>query len=249
MTIDIIYENKNFLAVNKPAGVLVHHAKISGKGDVEKEPALTDWLLARYPEVGNVGDDPKTRPGIVHRLDKDTSGVLLVAKDQHYFEYLKGLFQENRIKKIYHALVLGVPKEEYGVIEKDISLKAGTTKRTIFSGKLTKNAITEYRVKGKYRTARGSFSLLEVMPKTGRTHQIRVHLASIGHPIMGDALYGGKNAKVWAEYLGLKRQFLHAFSLQFESAPGEIMHLEAELPEELSRAVLNLQKLSTEESA
>lgn len=246
MKIHVIYENENFLAVAKPAGLLVHHVKIEeGKESDRKEPALTDWLVQKYPEIKKVGDDPTTRPGIVHRLDKDTSGVLLVAKNQPYFEYLKNLFKENLVQKTYYALVIGVPKEKRGVIEKEISLKHGTTKRTVHFGKLTKSALTEYEVKDVYVLGEKHFALLRVMPKTGRTHQIRVHLASIGHPIVGDVLYGGKAGGMWAEKIGLERQFLHAYAIRFVGEARQALQIEVELPADLKNALQRMKKLST----
>jgi len=214
----IIYEDKNFLALDKPAGLLVHKTKIS------KELTLVDWLLENYLGIKNVGDEPKTRPGIVHRLDRDTSGVILIAKNQKYFEYLKNLFQNRQIKKTYLALVYGEIKPKIGIIEKPISLKPGSVKRTIWKGKMEKEAITEYKL---VKFLKG-FSLVRVYPKTGRTHQIRIHLASIGHPIVGDNLYGPK-----INPLGLNRLFLHAESLEFPVSEGRKIKIEAELPEEL----------------
>ena len=214
----IIYDDKNFLALNKPSGLLVHSTKIS------KELTLVDWLLKHYPDVKNVGDEPKIRPGIVHRLDRDTSGVILVARNQKYFEYLKNLFQNRQIKKTYLALVYGEIKSKIGTIEKPISLKPGSVKRTIWKGKMEKEAITEYKL---VKFLKG-FSLVRVYPKTGRTHQIRIHLASIGHPIVGDNLYGPK-----INPLGLNRLFLHAESLEFPVSEGRKIKVEAELPEEL----------------
>lgn len=232
----IIYKDKNFLAVYKPAGLLVHPVKLES-GD----PALTDWLLENYPEVKNVGDLPtgrqviQIRPGIVHRLDKDVSGIMLVARNQKYFEYLKNLFQTRQIKKNYLALVYGKIKSKTGIIDKPISIKSGTIKRTVWHGKDEKGAVTEYRVikflKLKVESDEEKeqiFSLVEVSPKTGRTHQIRIHLASIGHPIVGDTLYGKKTNP-----FNLKRIFLHAESLEFSPAEGERIKLEAALPEEL----------------
>lgn len=233
--IKIIYEDKNLLAVNKPAGLLVHPIKLKAKSiKPEAEFTLVDWLVGNYPEIKKVGDDSENRPGIVHRLDKDTSGVILIPKNQKYFEYLKNLFQTHQIKKIYLALVYGRLDKE-GIIDKPISIKSGTIKRTVSQKKAkdTKEAITEYKVK-KYLSSNGQdFSLVEVMPKTGRTHQIRVHLASIHYPIVGDPLYGPKNLP--ASILSLNHQFLHAESIEFNLEEGKRVKIEAELPEELEK--------------
>jgi len=240
--IRLIYKDKNFLAVYKPAGLLVHPAGNS-KHEIRnpKQFTLVDWLIKKYPEIKNVGDDPKTRPGIVHRLDKDTSGVILIARNQKYFEYLKNLFQTRQIKKTYLALVYGKLEPKTGIIKKPIYLKPGTAKRTVWKGKMEKEAITEYKVLKYFRITNPDdrnnllyFSLVRVAPKTGRTHQIRIHLASISHPIVGDSLYGPKENP-----FNLRRQFLHAESLEFSPAKGRRIKLEAELPEELKTILKN----------
>ncbi len=225
----IIYEDKNFLAVDKPPGLLVHPTASS------KEPTLVDWLKKRYPEISRVGDPSagsgqviQTRPGIVHRLDRDTSGIILIARNQKYFEYLKNLFQTRAIRKTYRALVYGTVVPKKGIIEKEIKIKPGTTKRTVFKGRKERAAVTEYRVL-KYL---GDFSWIEVVPLTGRTHQIRVHLASISHPVVGDKLYAPKKYKVVGlPYIG--RQMLHAYSLEFSPASGKRLKLAADLPEDI----------------
>lgn len=231
MEIKVIYETSDFLAVNKPAGLLMH--PISGVKF--QEPTLAGWLLQNYPEVKNVGDNSKVRPGIVHRLDKDTSGVIIVAKNQKYFEYLKNLFQKHQIKKKYLALVYGKLKSKKGIINKPISLKPGTTKRTVFGGKIKKEAITEYKVIKFLKSGEKFFSLVEVLPKTGRTHQIRIHLASIGHPIVGDSLYGPKK-----NVFDLDGQFLHAESLEFNLSDGRRIKIEADLPDDLKNILSGL---------
>jgi len=262
--IRVIYEDKNFLAVYKPAGLLVHPVKISNlKSQISKiikEQTLTDWLVKNYPEVRKVGDEPEIRPGIVHRLDKDTSGVILIPRNQKYFEYLKNLFEARQIKKTYLALVYGKVEPRRGTIKKPIYLKPGTTKRTVWQGKMEKEAITEYKVlkyfiktrintdkntdKHRYNISinprsnpykSATFSLLKVIPKTGRTHQIRVHLASIQHPIVGDSLYGPK-----INPFGLKRLFLHAESLEFSPSNGKRIKIESELPDELKSILKKL---------
>ncbi|MEK7568363.1 MAG: RluA family pseudouridine synthase [Patescibacteria group bacterium] len=229
----IIYESKNFIVVDKPAGLLVHPTAVS------RELTLVDWVLKKYPEIKSVGDNPEIRPGIVHRLDKDTSGVILIARNQNYFEYLKKLFQTRLMKKTYLVLAYGKLEPKTGTIEKPIAIKSGTIKRTVWmkKSKDAKEAITEYEVLKYFKAARDlpHFSFLRAVPKTGRTHQIRIHLASIGHPIVGDSLYGKKE-----NHFGLKRQFLHAESLEFNTAEGRRIKIEAELPEELKNIISKL---------
>ena len=222
---EIIFENKDFLVINKPAGLMVHGVRVKSSRRVDEEraaePTLVDWLLARYPAIKNVGDDPALRPGIVHRLDKATSGVMIIAKRQASFERLKKIFQEHRMRKTYLALVYGHPKKEKGIIDAPIGIKSGTLKRSIHSLKMAKPAVTEYSVLKLFKDR----ALLKVSPKTGRTHQIRVHLASIGTPIVGDALYGGKAHKDSA-----RRLMLHAAGLEFSDDGGNHFVFEAPLP-------------------
>jgi 23S rRNA pseudouridine1911/1915/1917 synthase len=229
--IEIIYENKDIIVVNKPAGMMVHG--VAGK--ISAKPTLTDILLKKYPEIKTVGDEPALRPGIVHRLDKDTSGVMVVARNQKSFEYLKSLFKTRDIKKTYVAVVSGIPKEKQGIIDQPIGIKNGTTKRSIQSEKMAKPAVTEYEVMKIAEAEDGHgtkspFALLSVSPKTGRTHQIRVHLKSIGHPIVGDALYGPKKQPPWAS-----RLMLHAASIEFSDGHGGRMRFDAEVPKEFEQ--------------
>jgi len=237
--VSIIYKNSDFIAVNKPAGLLVHAVK----AHKTSEKTLVQWLLENFPEVGEVGD-PSTgsgqveRPGIVHRLDKDTSGVLIVARNQQFFDYLKNLFQTNQVKKTYLALVFG-EVQKGGVIDKPIGLKPGTTKRSVMARnmKMVKSARTEYKPIKVFDKKGEFFTLLRIIPKTGRTHQIRVHLASIGHPVVGDALYSRKENP-----FGAKRQFLHAESIEFSKKSGERIKIEAALPEELKQIIDTLEQ-------
>lgn len=256
--IPVIYEDKNFIAVNKPSGLLVHGVPAGGKSPQSKtsllrgrqmanrEATLADWLRKHYPETSSVGDDPHMRPGIVHRLDKETSGVLIVARNQKSFEYLKMLFQKREIQKIYLALVWGAPKNKTGVIDTPIGMREGTLRRSIHAERMKKEARTEYRVKRELERDGQAFSLLEVFPKTGRTHQIRVHLASIGHPIVGDRLYGGKAQGTYhvsritshvlpvACHMSQNRLMLHAASIEFTKQDGGRIRIEAELPKEFA---------------
>ncbi len=225
----IIYETGDFVAINKPAGLLVHPTmqKIGG------EPTLTDWLLERYPEICEVGDRPDIRPGIVHRLDKETSGVLVIARTQKFFEYLKSIFQKSAVEKEYLALVHGKLVGN-GIIDAPIGLKSGTTRRLTRGKrqKMVKLAVTEYRGLEEYKKDGEIFSLVELRPKTGRTHQLRVHLLSINRPVVGDQQYG-KHENPW----GICRQLLHAFSMEFPVTSGKRVRLEASLPDDF-RGVL-----------
>lgn len=234
----IIYEDKNFLAVNKPSGWLVHEV---GHGKQERAEALTNWLLARYPGLKSVGDLPagrqvsQERPGIVHRLDQETSGIVLIPKTQEYFLYLKSLFKERKIKKVYLALVYGMLKTKRGVIEEPIGIKPGTIRRSVGSGKMLKSAVTEYVVLGEFENKEGEkFSLVEVSPLTGRTHQIRVHLKHIGNTIVGDSIYSRRKD-------GIGRLMLHAAAVEFETSPGKKLRLEAEPPEDFEKILKSLE--------
>lgn len=222
---EVIYENGNFLAINKPAGLMVHAVKIAEgkKRDRETEPTLVDWLIKKYPQIKVVGDDPVVRPGIVHRLDKDTSGIMVIAKTQEYFAYLKSLFQKHEIKKTYLAVVRGVPKNREGIIDAPIGITSGSLKRSVRSKKMAKEAVTEYRILRAWESG----ALLRVNPKTGRTHQIRVHLASIGHPIVGDKLYGARKS---LQRDVTSRLMLHAVDIEFRDKDGSRIHLSTEAP-------------------
>jgi 23S rRNA pseudouridine1911/1915/1917 synthase len=224
----IIHEEKDFLVVEKPAGLLVH--PYLAKGELRGGETLTDWLLKKYPELESVGDKPDIRPGIVHRLDKETSGILLIPRTQAAFEYFKSLFAERRIVKKYLAVVHGVPKEKSGTIDMPIGIKNGTVKRSVHAERMRKPAVTEYKV---LKTSLDEYSLLEITPRTGRTHQIRVHLAAIGHPIVGDKLYGRKILDSRFQILN-SRLMLHALSLEFSTSDGRRLKFETDVPVDFS---------------
>src|SRR3990167_9090887 len=204
--LNIVYEDDDVVVINKQAGISVH------PGINELSGTIANALIAKYPEIIGIGEDP-IRPGIVHRLDKDTSGLLVVARNQKTFEFLKKEWQEGRVVKKYFALVWGCPKKESGEIVSELarSRKDFRKRMVVKTGKEKeiqgKMAITEYKVIKKFK----DYSLLEVYPKTGRTHQIRIHMASLGHSVVGDKVYG-KNKKIPE---GLTRQFLHAYYLSF----------------------------------
>lgn len=239
MDIPILYEDDDIIAVNKPAGLLTHKDAHNSS-----EPTLVDWILKKYPDVKEVGDNPKLRPGIVHRLDKFTSGVIVIAKTNEAFNHLKKQFQSRQIKKTYLALVRGVVKNDKGVIEKPIGLKPGTVKRTVWTkkAKMVKEAKTEYKVKKRFAQA----TLLEVTPLTGRTHQIRVHLASIHHPIVGDYLYGKRQDE--DKKLNVNRLFLHAYSLELKTPSGKNLKITADPPEELTSILEQLSREDRQET-
>lgn len=226
----IVFEDDNILVLDKPAGVITHP-----KNESDTSPSVTEWVFTHHPEIKGIGEYPD-RPGIMHRLDKETSGLLVVAKNQPAYDYFKNLFQTRTIKKYYTALVIGRPKEDRGVIEAPLG-RIGMKRTTIpHRGKLRdeKAAVTDYRVVKKYTR----FSLLEVQPRTGRTHQIRVHLKHIGTPIAGDRVYAPQNAP---RPEGLTRLFLHAQRLEFTAPDGKAMSLETDLPGDLQKVLSALQ--------
>lgn len=223
--ITILHETEDYLVVNKPAGMLVHPYTIRG-GQATDESTLAAFLVMQYPELQSVGDDPIHRPGIVHRLDRDTSGVLVVARNQDSFLYLKSQFQAHAITKEYEALVHGVPSPSEGTIEKPIGLKNGTVKRTVHGGRMVKDAITTYRTLG----STPQFSRVLVIPRTGRTHQIRVHMSSIGNPLVGDEIYGTKTSHEIDKKINAQRCMLHARALSFTASSGVGMRFEVAPP-------------------
>jgi 23S rRNA pseudouridine1911/1915/1917 synthase len=220
---EIIYEDENIIAINKPAGLQVHPSH------EEKMKTLINGLVEKFPEIKNVGDDPSFRPGIVHRLDKDTSGVMVIARNQKTFTELKKLFQDREIKKEYLAIVFGKFKNKKGVIEKPIA-RSKNYKKQIISNVKTKTkirlAVTEYEVLKEY----DNYSLLKAVPKTGRMHQIRVHLSALGHSVVGDRKYEYKNNTSPPQ---VRRQLLHARSLRF-SLGKKKYSFTSEIPKDFS---------------
>lgn len=208
LTLPILYEDDFLIAVDKPSGIQTHPA-----GNTKRD-TVAHFIAAQYPKLRDVGGNP-LRPGIVHRLDRETSGILVVAKTKQAFEELKKLFQDRKIKKTYIALVYGHTPELEGVIDKSLLQQSGKLKRiavaTQRAPSAAREALTLYRTVARYQ----DFDLLAVTPKTGRTHQIRAHLADLGHPIVGDKLYAFKNMRR-GEKLFPARQMLHAYRLQFE---------------------------------
>lgn len=228
MKIKILYEDKNILVIDKPSGISVHP---DGKNN---ENTITDWVMENYPEIENVGEpigDIK-RPGIVHRLDRETSGVLILAKNQQAHQFLKKQFQDREIKKTYIAIVSGFVKKESDIIDEKIG-RSPTDFRRRLSGRGARGemreAITEYKVLKRFEDSNSNkFSLLEIYPKTGRTHQIRVHMKFINFPVACDKLYAPKNLCP----VGLNRLALHAKSIEFQNLDGRTLKVESPIPKE-----------------
>lgn len=228
----IIYEDKDTLVVNKPAGFLVHP---DGRSNTA---SLSNWVQNKYPELKNVGgsvnldNGEEPRSGLVHRIDKETSGVILIAKNDEAFEFFKKQFIEHTIKKTYHGIIYGNLKDDMGTIDKPIGRSEKDFRKKAV-GKavrgITKEAITKWRVLERVK----GMTFCEFYPITGRTHQIRIHLASTGHPLIMDPLYGKKEA----DNLGLHRLALHAYSLSFNLPDGKEMTVKAEYPNDFKQAL------------
>jgi 23S rRNA pseudouridine1911/1915/1917 synthase len=216
----ILYEDNDLIVVDKPSGLTVHPAP------GHYSHTLVNALLAHIPDLSS--GEP-ARPGIVHRLDKDTSGLIIVAKNETAHMKLADQFKNRTVIKIYRALVQGHLTPEEGIIEADIGRDPRDRKRMAVVN-LGRQARTEYKV----LQYLANYTLLEVKPRTGRTHQIRVHLAAIGFPVVGDATYGAKSAY-------LSRQFLHAYKLGFRlPSSNEYRQFESPLPADLVQALENI---------
>lgn len=240
MELPILYEDADMVAVDKPAGVMTHP-----DGHTTEETA-SDWFARTYPGSASVGETQRlqdgteiARPGVVHRLDRDTSGVLLFAKTPEAHAFLKKAFQDHDIQKTYLAFVYGVPKERKGVIEfaigrsrKDFRLRSAQPK----ARGTMRDAMTKYEVVGGI----GTHALLKVEPKTGRTHQIRVHLKAIHHPIVCDKLYAPNHPCD----LGFLRLGLHAHKLELPLPSGKRITIVSPVPVDFKEAVARMSPLA-----
>lgn len=241
----IIFEDEHLLVIDKPSGLFVHGESSDPSG------TLVEWFLRRVPTALGVGE-PRIgkegreieRSGVVHRLDRDTSGVMVLAKDQETFDYLKTQFKDRLVKKEYRALVYGQMNERWGTIDRSIGRSSRDWKlRSAERGAKGKmrEAVTDWENLGSGEYNGETFSYLKLKPKTGRTHQLRVHLKSISRPIVADKLYAtGKYEQ--SNSLDLSRLALHAFRLSLTLPTGEEQTFEAPLPAELEAAIAKIAK-------
>jgi len=238
--LDIVYEDDDLAIINKPAGMMVH-AGAGATEDQRNRGTLVNALLHHFATLSAVGGE--MRPGIVHRLDKETSGLIVVAKNDDAHRKLSAQFARREVKKTYVALVHGWVKKESGTIAANISRDPVRRIRMTTRQAGGREAVSHYRVVRRLDTAYGKFTLIEVKIDTGRTHQIRVHMASLGHSVVGDRLYGapgelksgsGRGKRESAEAISLPRNFLHAAQLELtHPRTGETLAFSSPLPPEL----------------
>jgi len=234
----ILYEDSDLIVVNKPAGMSVHPGAGTTAG------TLVNALLAHCDDLSGIGGE--IRPGIVHRIDKDTTGVIVVAKNDRSHLELARQFKEHSIKRVYVALVYGSPKTDKGRIESAIGRHPVDRKKMSGSARHGRHAVTHWKVIGRY----GWVTALELRLETGRTHQIRVHLSEAGFPLLGDPVYGGsarlsnlKDAKLRALIRELDRQALHARTLGFvHPVSGHYLEFSSPLPEDMARILEHLER-------
>jgi 23S rRNA pseudouridine1911/1915/1917 synthase len=235
--LEILFEDADLVVVNKPAGMVVHPAAGNPTG------TLVNALLGHCLDLSGIGGE--LRPGIVHRIDKDTTGLLVVAKSDRAHQSLSRQFKEHTVKRVYLALVFGSPREDRGKIDAAIGRHPVDRKRMSGKARHSKQAVTNWRVLGRYK----GISLMQLRLETGRTHQIRVHLSEAGFPLVGDEVYGGSGrlANIQDPLLRklikeLDRQALHAKSLGFvHPASGAYLEFDTELPEDMARVLSYLE--------
>lgn len=227
----VIFENEHIIALNKPAGLIVHS---DGR---TVEPSVAEWIGEQYPYMKGIGE-PWISPqgevvlinGLVHRLDRTTTGVLVAAKNNEVFAYLRAAFTERRVSKVYRAIVYGHLEHDEGTIVAEIVRTTTIPKKWCAvpcEESHKRAAITTWKVLSRGTNEQGNaYTCVEVYPKTGRTHQIRVHFAFVGHPLVADHLY----ATDYKTMLGFTRPALHAYSISFPLSSGEHMTLKAPLP-------------------
>ncbi|HSD11062.1 MAG TPA: RluA family pseudouridine synthase [Candidatus Binatia bacterium] len=233
LPLEIVYEDDELLAIDKPAGMVVHPAPGAWRGTLVNA-LLHRRLVARDLSAG--------RPGIVHRLDKETSGILLVARTRRAQEALARAFHDRRVEKLYLAIVLGVPRAATGSLEWTIGRHPRERKRMSIRSRSPRPARTRYALLESF----GTLSLLRLEPETGRTHQIRVHLAAMGHPVLADPLYGARKGRALPARgpgRNFPRQALHAAEIRFSHpATGALVRLEAPLPHDMRSLLEELRR-------
>lgn len=241
--IDIIYEDNDIIVVNKPKGMIVHPATGIYTGTLVN--ALLYHCRDSLSGIGGV-----IRPGIVHRIDKDTSGLLVVAKNDEAHLSLSEQLKTHTVSRVYHAIAVGNIKDNIGTINKPIGRHPTDRKKMAIVTdpiRTAREAITHYEVIERFATPMGRFTYVKCKLETGRTHQIRVHMASIGHPLLGDSVYGGSGTKFEATSSSMvSGQCLHAKELELiHPRTCKLMHFECELPENFARVIDKLRKVSS----
>ena len=236
MDIEIIKQTEDYLVLNKPSGITIH-----GDGRTEQE-TLTDWLLINFPEIKGVGENMLSsngveieKPGIVHRLDKETSGVILVALNQKAYEHFKSQFKDREVFKVYHAFAYGNIKEDLFTVNEPIGKDRKDFRKRTTKGPRgkTREAKTDFKVLSRGKDGDNLFIFVEAKPKTGRMHQIRVHMKHKSSPIVCDSLYAPRREGV----LGFERLALHARRLAFKDLEDKEIDIEADYPEDFKKAL------------
>jgi len=226
---EVLYEDDQVVVINKPSGLVVH------PGAGVREGTLVHGLIFCYPEIAAVGSP--TRPGIVHRLDKETSGVMVVARTEQAYQFLRQQFEDRKVKKTYLALALGKFREKKGLIDLPIGRHVHHRKKISVKTRKPRVALTNYQVLEEFQET----TFLVLQPVTGRTHQLRVHLSATGHPLVGDTRYGGGGKK---QLQKSPRLFLHAWKLSFQHpSSGQVLEFEAPLPQELNQVLSQERRL------
>jgi 23S rRNA pseudouridine1911/1915/1917 synthase len=223
----ILHEDNQMLVIDKPAGMVVNNSATNHGQTVQ------NWFLEKNPDINNHLDSEfGQKGGVVHRLDKETSGIMLLAKTSEAYELLKKQFVERKVKKEYQALVHGIFKEKEGIISEPITRNPKSFGRFVVGGDLSRTAVTEWKIESEYSSPE-KLSLVRLTPMTGRTHQLRVHLKHMGHPIVGDDLYVGRRILV-SDREWCPRMFLHACQIRFfDPETGREAEYRTELPKVL----------------
>lgn len=235
MDIKILHETKDYLVISKPIGIAVH------PGADRDSYTVKDWLIDKYPEIKSLNWHNLDRIGIVHRLDKDTSGIMLLAKKPEVLDFFQDQFRNREVEKYYQTLVFNKPPQEHGFVDAFISRDYKDRKKQKVESidfeldwRERKNSATEYWVKSKYTFKKQLLSLLLVRIYTGRKHQIRAHMKYEGCPVIGDETYNIKPSKKISREIGLNRQFLHSVKLRLKDyGSSEFIEFEDALPEDL----------------